>query len=271
MASEELDDVEPLLPASVKEQQKSSRSKSGASRPRQSDYARRAHRALSILLLPFLMTAAVTGGMWTLEKHWLGIPKPSKWLMQWHQGDLWLGWTAAAERKEGKEKEGEGREGPRQGLPLTKSYREQYMWCVGLCGVMHFSSGYAMTASTLWDKQVAQQGYKARQWHHYAAILFGWPLTLTIVSGCAYRLLRIYGFEKTSVRWVLDLHQGFFGILLPVYPLLLGLVVAVFSASGIFMLFVSPAGSVARQLGCTKRRPTANSQELKAGWQRNSS
>jgi hypothetical protein len=191
---------------------------------------RRAHGALSVAIAPILVVTAITGSLWTIQKHWLGVGKPAKWLMKWHQGDHWFGWAAPADAQfivsDGS--------GPLPDLPLTRHYRYAYFWGVLLVAILHILLGVAMMASP-WSKQVAKQRTRSRWLHHIAAIIFAWPLLLTVVTGAAYRLLRMHGFPKKGpwgVKWVLHLHQGYVAWLLPVFPLAMAAAVLLMAASG---------------------------------------
>ena len=52
---------------------------------------RKLHSNLGLALSIPLLVCAVTGGLWCIQKRWMGISKPDKWLMKWHQGDAFFG------------------------------------------------------------------------------------------------------------------------------------------------------------------------------------
>jgi hypothetical protein len=201
--------------------------------------------------------SAITGGVWTVYEHWLQ-EKPPKWLMSWHQGDAYFGAFAPADAKVFFDRNPSW---PAflQAVPLTRYWRFEYMAILAVAGFLHFCLGVNMLA-TPWSKQVAKQRSFQRWLHHVTALMFSWPLALTIVTGAAYRLMRMSGFEKADTKWILLLHQvsiatctfasplirafvhsrallvqGYFSAVLPYYPIVICLSVLLFLATGIYM------------------------------------
>lgn len=212
--------------------------------------ARKSHAALSLLAAPLLLVPAITGALWTVQKHWLGGEKPAKWLMKWHQGDGWLGWASSAEQRF------RVADGPLPSLPLTKQFRYPIMWGMLLVGLAHFGFGVALLADPR-SKAVAKQRSRPRRAHHILAWCAFLPLSLTIVTGAAYRLLRMHAFPKRGawgVKWILELHQGFVGALLPVYPLAMAGVVLLLVCTALAM---HPLAVALRQRCAAARRRRA--------------
>lgn len=58
-----------------------------------------------------------------------------------------------------------------------------------------------------------------RERHRLAVLLAGVPLTVTVLSAFLYRVLHsVLGVERSSVRWLIQVHQGtYFGIDAVVY------------------------------------------------------
>ena len=54
---------------------------------------RKLHSNLGLALSIPLLVCAVTGGLWCVQRRWMGISKPDKWLMKWHQGDAFFGFA----------------------------------------------------------------------------------------------------------------------------------------------------------------------------------
>jgi hypothetical protein len=184
---------------------------------------RKCHGRLGLILSVPLIVCGVTGALWCIQKRWMDIVKPDKWLMKFHQGDAFFGWFS---------------DDPYYlddvSVPLTKTYRMQFMVVLGVLGFIHFLFGLTMLSSPF-SKNVKNQRSKARWAHHVVASLLSFPLALTIVTGALYRILRLRGFEKSSIKWILYLHQGYFEILLPYWPLLICLVLLIFIATGLYM------------------------------------
>ena len=79
----------------------------------------------------------------------------------------------------------------------------------------------------------AQQ--KARRIHRWLVPLAALPLLLTASTGSLYSLLLEQGIDAF---WLLKIHTGQFGglNLQPVYPMLLGVLTIVVTASGVILL-----------------------------------
>ena len=119
-------------------------------------------------------------------------------------------------------------------IPLTKKYRMEFMVAMGCLGFLHFLLGLTMLSSP-YSKNVKKQRSLSRWIHQIVALLFSFPLALTITTGALYRILRLRGFEKSSVKWILYLHQGYFDDLLPFWPLAMCLVMFTFITTGLYM------------------------------------
>ena len=76
---------------------------------------------------------------------------------------------------------------------------------------------------------------KARGLHRAVVILAAAPLLLTALTGSLYSLLLERGIDAF---WLLKIHTGQFGglNLQPIYPLMLGVLTIVITASGVIML-----------------------------------
>merc|ERR1712023_581999 len=108
------------------------------------------------------------------------------------------------------------------------------MVAMGCLGFLHFLLGLTMLSSP-YSKNVKKQRSLSRWIHQIVALLFSFPLALTITTGALYRILRLRGFEKSSVKWILYLHQGYFDDLLPFWPLAMCLVMFTFITTGLYM------------------------------------
>lgn len=100
--------------------------------------------------------------------------------------------------------------GPLPHLPLTKKWRWEYFSLLLVVGVAHCVLGSLMVADPR-SKQVRKQKAKGRYVHQLVALVFALPMTMVVVTGCAYRLLRMMGLKKTGpygVKWILHLHQA---------------------------------------------------------------
>ena len=76
---------------------------------------------------------------------------------------------------------------------------------------------------------------QARKLHHWLVPIAALPLLITASTGSLYSLLLEQGIDAF---WLLKLHTGQFGWinLQPVYPILLGALTVVVTASGLAML-----------------------------------
>ena len=151
--------------------------------------------------------------------------KPEKWLMKYHQGDAFFGFLDSETSYSLRDTDI---------IPLTKAYRMEFMVGMGCLGFLHFLLGLTMLSSP-YHKSVEKQRSRARWIHQIVALLFSFPLALTIVTGALYRILRLRGFEKSSVKWILYLHQGYFDDILPFWPLAMCLVMFAFITTGLYM------------------------------------
>mmetsp|Transcript_81975 Transcript_81975/g.217245 ORF Transcript_81975/g.217245 Transcript_81975/m.217245 type:complete len:212 (+) Transcript_81975:93-728(+) len=194
--------------------------------------ARRLHSYLSFAVSMPILVSAITGAVWTIYKHWLGV-KPPTWLMKWHQGDHWFGLMAPRDETflvdDGS--------GPLPYLPLTRHWRYQYFFVLGMLTLMHLASGVWIVAAT--GKVSQRPG--ARRLHGLTAVVHVVPVLVTLVTGISYRLLRMHGYDH--VKWLRALHAGYFGVALPVYPLAVCMAIVVLFGTGVR---ISP---IARQLG----------------------
>lgn len=184
------------------------------------------------LALPLLVSAG-TGAVWTVQKFWLGMPKPSGWLMKWHQGDQYFGVLAPASSTY------YVADGPWPGLPLTKSWRYPYLWFVAVAAMLVFVTGLTMMERPGSKKLASQRG--CRFAHHVLALTLSWPLLFTVGTGVAYRLLSLHGIK---LKWLRQLHTGYFGALQPILPLLMCSVAVALYATGFNM---SPSVRQARR------------------------
>lgn len=187
---------------------------------------RQVHNILSFVISIPILVAAVTGAIWTIDKHWYGV-KPPTWLMKWHQGDHWFGLLAPTDATffvdDGS--------GPLPQLPLTRHWRYQYFWAVGLTAVLHFGSGVAMMNAPWSSKMKMQRG--TRLIHHLVAITLGWPVMFTVMTGVAYRLLRMHDVE--GVKWLRVVHTGYFDIMKPMFPIVICLAILTMFISGVLI------------------------------------
>merc|ERR1712187_582015 len=106
-----------------------------------------------------------------------------------------------------------------------------YFWVVGFIAILHFCTGFAML------KASKKRQLTFRSIHHTVALFLSWPIFFTIITGVAYRLLRMHGFE--NVKWLRHVHAGYFKLLMPVYPLVVCAIIVVLSISGSYM-YISP-------------------------------
>ncbi|CAE8689294.1 unnamed protein product [Polarella glacialis] len=120
------------------------------------------------------------------------------------------------------------------GKPITSICfrRYEYFWLLGLVACSHFCTGFAMMEAP-WSKRLALVR-PGRCVHHLLALFLGVPLLITIITGVAYRLLRMHGY-KDEVKWLRVLHSGYFSIARPFFPIAMCLVVIGLSSTGFFM------------------------------------
>ncbi len=211
------------------------------------------HSRLSLFAGPLLLVAAATGALWTWQEHWLlhkwGTGDGGEgWLMKFHQGDFLLGWLAPSADVFYNNKA----PGALASVPMTKRYRLPVMLTMGLIGVAHAVLGCCMLANPC-SRGVRKQRSNARWLHHIVALVCVWPLAMTIVTGAAYRLLRMQGFPKHGewgVTWILHLHQGYSDALVPIFPLAIAAVIFVLAGTAVA---THPLSIAARQRWCRRR------------------
>ncbi|CAE8608848.1 unnamed protein product [Polarella glacialis] len=140
------------------------------------------------------------------------------------------------------------------GKPITSICfrRYEYFWLLGLVAFSHFCTGFAMMEEHVpraaglmppnapmsfhrapWSKRLALVR-PGRCVHHLLALFLGVPLLITIITGVAYRLLRMHGY-KDEVKWLRVLHSGYFSFAQPFFPISMCLVVIGLSSTGFFM------------------------------------
>ena len=84
-------------------------------------------------------------------------------------------------------------------------------------------------------KQAVQTQRKARRIHRWLVPIAAMPLLLTAITGTLYSFLLEQGIDAF---WLLKIHTGRFGWLnlQPIYPMLLGGLTIVVTASGLALL-----------------------------------
>ena len=223
--------------------------------------ARTLHARLSLAAGPLLIVAAATGALWTWQEHWMlhrwGEGDGGEgWLMKIHQGDFLLGWLAPTEDKFYLRQA----PGALAAVPMTKRFRFPLMLAMGFIGIAHAALGCCMLASPC-SKGVRKQRSHARWLHHVVALLFVWPLAMTIITGAAYRLLRMQGFPKKGmwgVKWILHLHQGYVEALVPIFPLAMAAVILVLAGTA----FATHPLSVEARQRCRQRCRSSRAKKL---------
>jgi hypothetical protein len=155
----------------------------------------RFHRQLAVVAVVLLPFMSITGGLWTLLKRHFDASKDDvKWLITWHQGDIFS-------------------------LDPSGVYIKAPFCILGgfLCSIVIFSGIKLISIKSLFYNR-----NKYRRCHQFLGIISCLPLVLTVLSGSLWALCRYWlGYDKTDIRWLLRLHQGWFDCFIAYYPLFL--------------------------------------------------
>ena len=138
------------------------------------------HRLLSYLMIFILVFMATTGGLWSVAFRLLKYDKDSlKFLLRWHQGDFFSGSNGEFVR-----------------APVCIT--------IGAITVIFAISGILQIRF----KSMLRNRNKQRRYHQWLALITGVPLMIMAVTGGTWAALRyVVRAEKTSIKWLLKLHQ----------------------------------------------------------------
>ena len=124
---------------------------------------------------------ALTGGGWTVLYRWLSFEKDKvKWLLRWHQGDIF------------------------NLDPSGAFIKAPFSTAVGLITVCVVISGLFQ----LNVKTALKNRNTSRKVHHILGFILSIPIMLTAITGSIWAALKYWGgLDKESLKWLLHLHQ----------------------------------------------------------------